>query len=120
VSDALVELDYGEWTGRSFHDLESDPDWRRFNMHRSLGRVPGGETMLEVQVRAMNELERLRRLHEGETVAVVSHAEWIRSVVLHFLGAPLDLFARIDISTASVSTIDLSEWAPVVRGLNAV
>ncbi len=116
----MAELDYGEWTGRNFHDLEPDAEWRRFNANRALGRAPGGESMQEVQVRAVNELERLRRLHEGETVAVVSHAEWIRSAVLHYLGAPLDLFARIEIAPASVTTVDLSEWQPVVRGLNAL
>jgi len=120
VSEALAELDYGEWTGRSFQDLESDAKWRLFNSYRSGARVPGGESMLEVQVRAVTELARLRLRHEGAAVAVVSHAEWIRSAVMHALGMSLDLFGRLEIGPASVSTLDLAEWGPVLRGWNSV
>jgi len=100
--------------------LESDAKWRLFNSYRSGARVPGGESMLEVQVRAVTELARLRLRHEGAAVAVVSHAEWIRSAVMHALGMSLDLFGRLEIGPASVSTLDLAEWGPVLRGWNSV
>ncbi len=61
--------------------------------------------MLEVQVRAVKELDELRRLHDGETVAVVSHAEWIRSVIMHCRGISLDLFWTVEIETASVNPV---------------
>ena len=116
----MAELDYGEWTGRSFLDLELDPQWKLFNLYRSGAKVPGGESMLEAQVRAVTELERLRQQHAGTTVAVVSHAEWIRSALLHYLGMSLDHFGRLEISTASITTVDLAQWGAVVRGVNAV
>ena len=85
--------------------MESEPEWRAFNERRGSVRVPGGESMLEVQVRAVTELSALRRLHEGDTVAVVSHAEWIRSVVMHQAGTNLDLFWQVEIETASVTPV---------------
>lgn len=76
--------------------------------------------MLEVQGRAVKELDRLRRMHKGEVVAVITHAEWIRSAVMHCLGVSLDLFLRVQIETTSVSTVELGEWGPTVLGLNSL
>ena len=61
--------------------------------------------MLDVQVRAVKELDALRGLHNGETVAVVSHAEWIRSVLMHKAAMSLDLFWQVEIETASVTPV---------------
>ena len=100
--------------------MERDPAWREFNARRSTALVPGGESMSDVQARSVGELERLGRLHEGAVVAVVSHAEWIRSAVMYALGMNLDLFWRVQIGTASVSTVELGEQGPTVWGLNWV
>jgi len=116
----MTELDYGDWTGQKIDDLETQPAWRRFNTHRSVTRILGGENMLEVQSRAVMELDRLRERYDGSTVAVVSHGDVIRCAVVHYLGMAIDLFQRIEISPASVTTVDLAEWGPCVRGLNAL
>ena len=118
ISEAVTELDFGEWTGRRIDDLESDPTWKRFNTLRSSTRIPGGETMLEAQMRIVNEMERLRDKHPEETVAIVSHGDLIRGAILHYLGMGLDLFQRIEISPASVSVLELSEWGPKAAALN--
>ncbi len=116
--DALIELKIGEWAGKSFAEIEQDPRWRRFNEHRSATRPPGGELMLETQQRMVAELLCLRDQHAGEAIAVVSHADPIRAVLTYFLGMPLDLFYRIDISPASVSIIKLEEWGAQVLSMN--
>ncbi len=74
--------------------------------------------MAEAQTRMVNELESLRAKHEGETVAMVSHADVIRAVVLHALEMRLDLFWRIEISPASVSVLELNDWGPKLLALN--
>jgi probable phosphoglycerate mutase len=58
-SPAFDEVDFGEWTGRSFDILSSDERWRRFNSVRSATRIPGGESFLEVQTRVFTGVERL-------------------------------------------------------------
>ena len=47
LSEAISEVDYGEWTGRTFDELADDADWKAFNSFRSWARIPGGEAMLE-------------------------------------------------------------------------
>ena len=115
----LLELDYGEWTGRRFDELEPDPAWKQFNAFRSTLGIPGGETLLAVQLRAVAALERIRQRHIGQTVAVVSHADTLRAALTHYLGMPLDLGLRIEILPARVSAIELASWGPRLLCLNA-
>jgi probable phosphoglycerate mutase len=120
VSPALTEIDFGEWTGKSFEMLDTDPHWRRFNMYRSGTRVPGGEHMLQVQARAVAELERLRERHGNSSVVVVTHGDVVRAIVAYHAGIPLDLFQRIEIDPASVSTLDLTEDSARILQLNGM
>jgi probable phosphomutase (TIGR03848 family) len=118
VSDALGELRLGEWTGRKLCELENDPLWRRFNTQRSTTRIPGGELTLEVQTRMVEAFEGIRRRHPDSVVAVFSHGDPIRAILLHYLGMPLDLMHRIEVEPASVSVVALHEWGPHVQRIN--
>lgn len=105
----LDELDFGEWTGRSFAELEADPRWRTFNLARASTRIPGGELMGEAVTRAVRELQGLAARHQHGIVAAVSHADVIRGILLEALGLPLDHIHRLEVvAPASVSAIRLS------------
>jgi probable phosphoglycerate mutase len=116
--EALGEVRFGDWTGTRFTALENDREWKRFNSYRSATRAPGGELMLESQARMVAELDCLARKYAGETMAVVSHGDIIRSALLYYLGMPMDFYARIEISPASFSVVELNEWSPRVLLLN--
>lgn len=118
LADELIELDFGEWTGKSFAELDPLPEWRRYNAYRGGTRIPGGELMLEVQVRVAGFVQRLCAEHPGEAVALVSHGDVIRAALLHYLGMPLDFYHRIEISPASVSVVVLGDYGPQVLSLN--
>jgi broad specificity phosphatase PhoE len=109
--DGLTEVDFGEWTGRTFDELAMLPEWRRFNTHRSTAVVPAGETAVQVQSRFVRTLEHLRQCHPNETIALVSHQDVIRSAVLHCVGAPLDSFDRFEIAPASITALALDGLA---------
>ncbi|HVX40884.1 MAG TPA: histidine phosphatase family protein [Gemmatimonadaceae bacterium] len=117
IAPELVEIDFGDWTGRSFAELESDPRWKLFNSARSSTRIPGGELAHEAQSRIVSWLERARHEHAGP-IAVVSHADVIRLTVAHYLGVPIDFLPRFVIAPASVSVLELQDWGPCIRGLN--
>lgn len=118
VLDSLTEIDFGGWTGRSLEALESEEGWKRFNSLRSVAAIPGGETMLAVQARALAALECLRARYPNGRCLVVSHGDVIRSAVAHCAGVPLDLFQRLEIATASVSIVVISESWIGVRCVN--
>ena len=116
---ALVELDFGGWTGRSLDALAAEPGWAPFNTYRSGTRPPGGELALEAQARAVAGVLRLAEAHpDGEAcVAAVSHADVIKAVLGHLLGIPLDLQHRLEIAPASVSALALHPWGPRVLAI---
>jgi probable phosphoglycerate mutase len=105
LNDDLVEVDFGEWTGRMFAELERSPEWQTFNRCRSTTQIPGGEHPAAVADRAVRALDAIQRAHPGQTIVVVSHAEIIRSAVLRYLGYSLDLFCEIHIPTASITRV---------------
>ena len=118
VADELNEIDFGEWTNRTLADLHDLEAWRGFNVFRSGSRIPGRETMLEVQGRVLRLLQRLCSMHPDETVALISHGDVIKATLAYFLGVPLDLFQRIEISPASISIVRIGRYGPEVRLMN--
>ena len=117
-SEHFEEIDFGEWSGQRFDDLAADARWVEWNRFRSGAPLPGGGLMLQVQARAVAGLVGLHQRHRGQTVLVVSHADVIKAAVAHFLGVPLDLFHRIEISPASLSVLALHDWGAQVLRLN--
>src|SRR5438105_1029605 len=103
--DDLLELDFGEWTGATFDSIRADPRWQAWRTQRSLARIPGGESMRQVQRRMVEALMEIGERHQGETVTVVSHGDVIRCALLFALGMPLDHYNRLEVGTGSISTI---------------
>ena len=108
-SASANEIDFGEWTGKTFEELSGDERWRRFNRHRSMMTIPGGESFLEAQNRIVKEIEALALQHGEERVAIVSHADVIRAAVAYFAGTPIDMFSRFEIAPCSVSVVAVDE-----------
>jgi len=111
------ELATGEWTGLTFQQLGSRDDWKQWNTFRSAAHSPGGELMLEVQLRVVRKLLELRK-DDGLT-AIFSHGDVIRATVAYYLGVPLDLFLRIAIDPGSVTFLQIDDRSVLVRCVNA-
>jgi probable phosphomutase (TIGR03848 family) len=111
------EVRYGDWTGRTVKELSRLPLWKVVRARPSAARFPAGESLYEMQVRAVAALERLRADHQGQTVAVCSHADVIKALVAHYLGLHLDLFQRLAVEPASLTVLGFGP-APYLLRLN--
>jgi probable phosphomutase (TIGR03848 family) len=111
------EVRYGDWTGRALKELAREPLWKVVQATPSAARFPGGESLFEMQARAVLAVEGLREAHPSQTVAVCSHADVIKAVACHYLGMHLDLFQRLVISPASVTALALGP-VPCLARLN--
>lgn len=120
VEHALDEIDFGEWTGRPFAELERDPRWAGWNGGRATARPPGGEAMHEAQSRILHWIEALHAGHAGETVLAVSHADVIKAALLAHLGLTLDAHHRLEVAPASLSALHLWPGGSRLRFLNDV
>ncbi|MBA4808512.1 histidine phosphatase family protein [Brevundimonas sp.] len=116
---ALNEIDFGDWTGRAFTELDPLPEWRRWNAQRDQARAPNGESMLEVQTRLSRWLETLWATEAG-TVAAVSHADVIKSVVALVLGLSIGRHDRFEVSPGSITTVEASADGLKLLRLNEV
>jgi broad specificity phosphatase PhoE len=115
---ALEEVDFGEWAGSTFDELNERADWRHWNSQRSLAQTPAGETMLDVQHRAVGFVLTAAAQQGDGAVALVSHADVIRAIVGHVLGLPIDAWQRFDIAPASITTMVLGDWGARLLTLN--
>lgn len=106
-ADALGELRFGDWTGRSIDELAGAAGWMEFNTLRSFAPTPDGELLLEVQARAIATIVNWRTAHAEQVIAAVTHADVIRAILAHALGAPLDLAGRMEVAPASVSALQI-------------
>jgi broad specificity phosphatase PhoE len=118
VAEGFLELNSGEWTNRKFADLESAPDWKIWNQYRTGGITAGGELFLQVQARMVGEIETLRRKYPNDRIAIFSHGDPLRAVLLYYLGMSLDLFHRLEISPCSYSKIELTDFGARLHCLN--
>ena len=118
LHDDLLEVDFGEWTGQTFDQVRLDPRWPIWATHRSLARIPGGETMRQVQSRVVEVLLELRERHPDEAVVLVSHGDVIRAALVFALGMPLDFYGRIEVATASLSSVRIDDSGIRVLAVN--
>ncbi|MGE5401997.1 MAG: histidine phosphatase family protein [Ignavibacteriales bacterium] len=118
ILDDIIEIDFGNWTGKSFEELEPLERWKLFHTFRSGTRPPGGELMADVQKRMTGQLVRLRDEHPRGTIALFSHGDPIKTAIAHFAGIPLDFILRIKINTASFSVIGLDQWEAKIHCIN--
>lgn len=117
-AEKLGEVEFGRWTDRSLKALARTKLWTTVQQFPSAARFPEGESLREVQARALEEVEGIRSAHARQAVCVVSHGDVIKLIAAHYLGVHIDLFQRIVISPASVSVIALSDDTPRVVSLN--
>jgi len=109
------EIDFGEWTGRMFAQLDSHtPGWSDWVERRASAAIPGGEAFVHVRDRVVEGARRLQREHPSGTVVVVSHGDPIKALVATHLSMSLDELERFDIACVSMTAIDSGDgWAKV-------
>jgi broad specificity phosphatase PhoE len=118
IDPALVEMDVGEMEHLTQDDLRARyPGFlQRWMTDPADVRMPGGETLREVQDRAWSAIERIRDAQAVEAagaapgereVVVVTHNFVIRAVACRALGLALNDFRRLQVSVASKTIIDM-------------
>ena len=115
----LDEIDFGDWTGKSYDELDRLPRWREFNLLHSSTRIPNGELLLEAQLRVIAFMDQLCERHREKTVGLISHGDVIRVALAHQLGIPIDFIMRFEIGPASTSALELHPHGPRVLWINS-
>jgi len=108
--ESLIEMDLGKFDGMeaaywSAHYQDFFKAWRSAP---GCLKMPGGESLQEVQTRAVETLRRITRLDpSGSTVLLCSH-NFVNCVLLcNALGFPLDRFRDVHQDTATLNTLNM-------------
>ncbi len=119
VRHDLGEFRTGEWTGKLIKELEGTETWKKLQMSPAGVRLPGGESIDEVQKRMVDTIDLIIRSHPNQVVAVVSHADPLKAAIAHYLRMDLNHYQSIIINPASVSVFFFDDQLnPAIFRLN--
>jgi probable phosphoglycerate mutase len=105
----LVELDYGEYEGRTTDEIRrARPDWDLWR-----DGFPGGETVAEAAARAEQVLARVRAC-EG-AVLLVGHGHLTRVLAARALGHDPELGRHLALDPATLSILGSEHGSPALR-----
>jgi probable phosphoglycerate mutase len=117
-NEALTEIDYGAWSGMTFDALDADTRWATWNRAKAVHRPPGGESLLEVQCRAVSCIGSITKSHPNSGAVLVSHCDVIKAILAYYLGLAIEGISRFEIGPASITTISVNDWGAKVLGVN--
>ncbi|MGA5322924.1 histidine phosphatase family protein [Streptomyces seoulensis] len=117
TDDRIGECHYGDWSGRKLAELKDEPLMEVVQTHPSAAAFPGGESLREMQTRAVAAVRewnaRVEAEHGPDAVYLMcSHGDIIKSIVADALGLHLDLFQRVSVEPCSVTAIRYTRLRP--------
>ena len=106
--EGLVEMDLGEFDGmEAEHWAAQNADFLKAWLETPASvRMPGGESLQEVQTRAMGALERITKMYPPEsTLLLCSHNFVNLTILCYALKVPLDRFREVRQETAALNVL---------------
>lgn len=123
TSPGFREMNFGNWEGLTWKEVELQyPDdaqaWAKLFPHH---RPPGGESFLELQARAVDQLEQLAEHAEPGCTLVVTHAGFIRTAVAWVLGVRDERISRIGQNHGALTTLEKlgNHWSVTALNVSA-
>ena len=119
IDQGLRELKVGELEGMSVSNLSTT--FSQFLMQwwqdGGVMKLPNGESLVELQQRAWEAVERLLERHKtnpehnkGTTLVVVSHYFVTLAIILKALNLPLDCFTKFKLDLGGVSILEIQDY----------
>jgi broad specificity phosphatase PhoE len=108
MSDALADLDYGEWSGHSIEELEQaqpEPLGRWFADPGS--GAPGGETFGQLVERLAPWID--AQAGSDGSIFAITHATVIRAALVSTMRLPVDATYQIDIAPLGIVTLSYNQ-----------
>ena len=117
--EGIVDLSFGNWEGHSHQEIRRNDQetyrlWRE-EPHRV--RLPGGESLEDVRIRAMASLEEVIRNHNEKTLVLVSHRVVNKVLICGILGLDNSHFWQIAQDTTAINLIQYKKGIADERDL---
>jgi broad specificity phosphatase PhoE len=107
--EELREIDMGELAGMSHEQVEKKfPNIFQAIFRNPEKRIPGGESLADVQKRAMPLIERLAKKSGNPTILAVGHNVVNRVIIASLIGLPLEKAKAIKQKNVSIALLDVT------------
>ena len=119
--EALIEMDLGDFDGMEAKRWAAQfQDFRKaWQENPASVKMPGGESLKDVQTRAIDALERITKIYPpGSTLLICSHNFVNLTILCHALKISLNRFRDLQQDTAGISVLykqGYRLWAEVVN-----
>jgi probable phosphomutase (TIGR03848 family) len=118
TDDRFGECRYGDWTGKPLKKLVQEPLWRVVQAHPSAVTFPGGESMPDVQHRAVAAVRDWNAKLGAATYLICSHGDVLKAIIADSLGLHLDQSQRIQVDPCSLTVIRYTPLRPFLIRMN--
>jgi broad specificity phosphatase PhoE len=116
----IVDMSFGKWEGRPHQEIrENDREtYRHWVEEPHLVRLPGGEGLDDVRVRAMAGMEEVIRDHPEMTLVLVSHRVICKVLICAILGLDNSHFWQITQDTTAINLIQYRNGKYILSLMN--
>jgi len=116
----LIDMDFGEWEGLMVDEARAKyPDlFGRWVSEPDTVTFPGGESLAQVQGRAMRALSHLATEHPDQKIALCSHRVVTKLIMLGLLGVKPDKFWVVRQDTACMNQFTYDPPRAVIFTMN--
>jgi probable phosphoglycerate mutase len=120
IHPSLTDINYGAWQGLT-------PDEARIRWPKTvdlwfknpqLVHIPGGESLEDLRIRAMNGVAELATRHSGQTIVLVAHTVLNRIILLGVLGIGNERFWRIQQEPCAINIFEFKDGEYTLVSLN--
>jgi broad specificity phosphatase PhoE len=103
----IIDMSFGTWEGCPHQEIreKDSKTYRQWVEEPHLVKLPGGESLDDVGVRAMAALEEVIRNHPGKTLVLVSHRVICKVLICAILGLDNSHFWQITQDTTAINLI---------------
>lgn len=109
--DGFNNIKLGGWEGKPKKEIkENSPElWRLWVTEPEKLQIPNGETLAEVQKRALQSVKRIVSKHRGQTILIVTHRAVLKPLIAGLLCIPQPYFWKIHMDNCAYSIMEYEE-----------
>lgn len=122
IDQRLSEIAQGPWEGLHVQQIEAGQAnlYRQWYMAPDSVRFHPGESLADVQLRALSVVARAAHEKAGERVVLVTHSVVIQTLVCAALELPLSALHNVRVSNGGITVLCGSHTPPSLLSLNAL
>jgi broad specificity phosphatase PhoE len=118
--EGIIDMSFGNWEGHPHQEIRKNDreTYRQWREKPNRVRIPGGESLDEVRVRAMAALREVIQLNPGKTLVLVSHRVVNKVILCGILGLDNSHFWQIIQDTTAINLIQYKEGKYILSLMN--